>query len=93
METIYDTEKLERLTQKEITRFFMYLIDEIKLNPQKFNESYRIGLVNVNDNNLMTKVTIELLPALKGSKKTKYLYTDNHAMDYSCSNISLSPID
>lgn len=90
MKAFQNTEKLERLSQKEIVRFFMHVITEMKLNPKKFEESIDIESVLINDTDfLMTRVEIKLLNRFNGRG---FLYTDYHARDYCCSNQSLSPI-
>lgn len=88
MEAVNKTEKLERLSQKEIIRFYSTLMKEQSLNPKKFNTPLFILSVSVNDEELMTRVQIVLVNV----SGEKYKYEDYHAQDYSCSNISLSPI-
>lgn len=91
METLLNTERLERLSQKEIVRFYTCLMNEQSLNPQKFKDiHYDIVSVNVNDKDLMTNVEIKL-KSLSGTRS--FIYIDYHAKNYSCSNISLSPIE
>jgi hypothetical protein len=85
---LFKTEKLERLAQKEIIRFYTYLMSQQALNPDKFkNSSFEIDSVNVNDDDTMTNVEIKI----KGYSKS-YIYVDYHAKDYSCWNQDLSPI-
>lgn len=89
MKTLNHTEKLERLSQKEIIRFYTYLMQEQQLNPQKFyNMLFEIIEVNVNDEGLMTNVQIKM-KNISGGRS--FIYRDNHAKDYSCSHTSMSP--
>lgn len=89
METINNTSRLERLSQKEIIRFYTHFMYHIEQNPNSFKgKHYDITTVTVNDMDLMTKIQIHLKD-LTGSRS--FLYTDFHAINYSCSNITLEP--
>ena len=88
--SILNAEKLERLSQKDVVRFFIHMMDEMKLNPNKFEKSIDIESVIVKDESLkMTKVEIILINRFSGKRM---LYTDYHALDYSCYQQSLSRI-
>lgn len=89
MEAIRFTEKLERLSQKEVVRFFMYMMGAMKLNPQRFEHWVEVESVSINDKGSMTTVEVKLVNKFTGRS---FIYTDHHALDYSCSNQSLSPI-
>jgi len=91
MKKLIYSEKLERLSQKDIIRFFTIIMDDVELNPSKYDEPIDVENVRINDEGLtMTRVEITLKNRFNG-KRT--LYTDYHALDYSCSNIGLSKIE
>jgi hypothetical protein len=95
MKTMLETQKLERLSQKDIIRFFNMLMEQAEQNPSKFANPIIIGKVTINDKDLMTTIEIELLVLTERKQKDiydKYIYRDYHAIDYSCANLSISPV-